>query len=129
MGIDRISRNVIDQIGLQNHRLASHIDWEEAETCGKNLIKLLGVLLRIEDRDSGSLRSLIRMVFGQEEGSGDRCARRQSCAPDNEFSSGNAHSGTPNACSVRCRSRARQTTASVLVSSMLERPGRATREV
>ena len=46
MGIDCVARNVIDQIGFEDHRLASDVDREEAETCGEDLIKLLGVLLR-----------------------------------------------------------------------------------
>src|SRR5664280_1166844 len=80
VGIDCIAGNVIAEVGCEEHFLASDINRKETEACGENLIKLLGVLLRIEDRDSGSLRSPIRMIFGQKERSGDRCARRQSGA-------------------------------------------------
>ena len=41
MRVDCIARYVIDQIGLEEHRLASDVDREEAETRGKNLVKLL----------------------------------------------------------------------------------------
>ena len=84
MGVDCIARNVIDQVGLEEHRLASDVDREEAEARGENLVKLLGVLLCMEDRNSGSLRSLIRMIFGQKKRSGDRRASRQSRAPNQE---------------------------------------------
>jgi hypothetical protein len=59
MGIDGIPRNVIDQIGLEDYRLASDVDRKEAKTCGEYLVKLLGVLLCIQDRNSRSLRSSI----------------------------------------------------------------------
>ena len=64
MRIDCIARNVIDQIGLEDYRLTSDVDREEAEACGEDLIELLGVLLHMEDRNSGSLQPLIRMIFG-----------------------------------------------------------------
>ena len=84
MGVDCIARNVIDQIGLEDYRLASDVNREEAEARGEDLIKLMGVLLSIEDRNSGSLRSLIRMIFGQKKRSGDRCASSQSRASNQE---------------------------------------------
>src|SRR5208337_3243282 len=123
MGIDCIAWNVVDQVGLEQHRLASDVNRKEAEACGENLIKLMGVVLSIEDRDSRSLRSLIRMIFGKKKRSGDRCTRRQGSGPNKKVSTGKAHSVTPNACNARGESSARQTTASVLVSSMLERSG------
>ena len=46
MRVDCIARNVIDQVGLEDHRLASDVDREEAESRGEDLVKLLGVLLR-----------------------------------------------------------------------------------
>src|SRR5271165_3469116 len=101
MGIDCISRNVIDQVGLEEHRLASDVYRKEAEACGENLIKLMGVLLSIEDRDSGSLRSLIRMIFGQQKRSCDRRASSESSAANKKVSTGKAHSVTPNACNAR----------------------------
>ncbi len=102
MGIDCVARNVIDQVGLEDHRLASDVDREEAETCGEDLIKLLGVLLCIQDRNSRSLRSLIRMIFGQKERSCDRRASRQSRAANKKVSTSKAHSATPNASNARC---------------------------
>src|SRR5208337_2737900 len=101
MGIDCIAWNVVDQVGLEQHRLASDVNRKKAEACGENLIKLMGVLLSIEDRDSGSLRSLIRMIFGQEERSSDRRASRQSRAANKKVSTGKAHSVTPSACNAR----------------------------
>ena len=98
MGVDCVARNVIDQIGLEEHRLASDVDREEAKTRGEDLVELLGVLLCMEDRNSGSLRPLIRMIFRQKKRSGDRCASRQSGAANKEVSTGKAHSVTPNAC-------------------------------
>ena len=59
MGIDGIPRNVIDQIGLEDYRLAEDVDRKEAKTCGEYLVKLLGVVLCIQDRNSRSLRSSI----------------------------------------------------------------------
>ena len=101
MGIDCIAGNVVDQVGLEQHRLASDVNRKEAEACGENLIKLMGVVLSIEDRDSGSLRSLIRMIFGQKKRSGDRCTSRQGGGPNKKVSTGKAHSVTPNACNAR----------------------------
>src|SRR5271169_515044 len=69
------------------------------------------------------------MILGQKKRSRDRCARRKGRATNNEFSTGEAHNVTPNAASARWGSSARQTTARVLVSSMIERPGSATREL
>jgi hypothetical protein len=39
VGIDCVARNVIDQIGLEDNRLAADVDREEAETCSKNLVE------------------------------------------------------------------------------------------
>ncbi len=129
MRVDCIARNVIDQIGFEDYRLASDVDWEESETRGNDLIELLGVLLDMEDSYSGSLRPSIRMIFGQKKRSRYRCARSQSRASNQEFSTSKAHCFTPNASNARAESSARQTTASVLVSSMLERSLSATREL
>ena len=101
MGIDCIAWNVVDQVGLEQYPLASDVNRKEAETCGENLIKLMGVVLSIEDRDSGPLRSLIRVEFGQKERTSDRCARSQSRAANKKVSTGKAHSVTPNACNAR----------------------------
>jgi hypothetical protein len=97
MGVDCIARNVIHQIGLENHGLAYHLDREEPKAYGKELVELLGVLLCIEDRNSGSLQSLIRMIFGKKKGSGDRCASRQSGAPNKKISTSNTQMVTPKA--------------------------------
>ena len=102
MRVDCIARNVIDQIRFEDYRLASDVNREEAEARGEDLVKLLGVLLCIKDRNSGSLRSLIRMVFGQKKRSRNRCASRQGRAPNKEVSTGKAHSVTPNASNARC---------------------------
>jgi hypothetical protein len=59
MRVDCIARNVIDQIGFEDYRLASDVMREEAEARGEDLVELLGVLLCIKDRNSGSLWSLI----------------------------------------------------------------------
>jgi len=64
MGVDCIARNVIHQIGLKNHGLAGHVDREEPKAYGKELVELLRVLLCMENRDSGSPRSLIGMILG-----------------------------------------------------------------
>jgi hypothetical protein len=64
MGIDCVARNVIHQIGFEDHGLACHVDREEAKTFGKELVELLGVSLRMDNRDSGSPRSLIGMILG-----------------------------------------------------------------
>src|SRR5271165_1051579 len=101
MGIDCIAWNVVDQVGLEQHRLASDVNRKEAQASGENLIKLMGVLLSIEDRDSRPLRSLIRMVFGQKKRSGERCTSRQGGGPNKKISAGKAHSVTPNACNAR----------------------------
>ena len=44
MGIDGVARNVIDQIGFEDYRLASDVKGEEAEASGEDLIKLMGVV-------------------------------------------------------------------------------------
>jgi hypothetical protein len=71
MRVDCIAGNVIDYVGLEEHRLASDNNRKEAEACGENLIKLLGVLLRIEDRDSGSLRSVNMLEIAIELAAND----------------------------------------------------------
>ena len=101
MGIDSIAWNVVDQVGLEQHPLASDVNRKEAETRGEDLFKLMGVLLSIEDRDSRSLQSLIRMIFGQKKRSGNRCTSRQGGGPNKKVSTGKAHSVTPNACNAR----------------------------
>jgi len=80
VGIDCVARNVIHQIGLEDHGLACHVDREEAKTYGKELVEFLGVLLCMEDRNSRSLWSLIGMMFGQKERSSDRRTCRHSGA-------------------------------------------------
>jgi hypothetical protein len=45
VGIDCVARNVIDQVGLEDHGLAADVDREEAKPYGEGLVKLLGVLL------------------------------------------------------------------------------------
>ena len=69
VGVDRISWEVIDQIRLEHHRLATHIDLEEAQSLPKDLVKLFGVLLCVQDRDSGSLGASVEVVFRQKKGS------------------------------------------------------------
>ena len=101
MGVDCVARNVIHQIGLEDHGLACHVDREEAKTCGKELVELLGVLLCMEDRNSRSLRSLIGMILGQKKGSRDRCASRQSSAPNKKISTSNTQTVTPKADKAR----------------------------
>src|SRR5271165_4870597 len=101
MCVDCIARNVVDQIGLEDYRLAADVDREEAEPRGQDLVELLGVLLHIEDCNSRTFRSLVRVIFGQKERSGDRSASRQSCAANKKVSTGKAHSVTPNACNAR----------------------------
>src|SRR5271165_7478731 len=128
MGIDGAARNVIDQIGLEDYRLTADVDRKKAKTCGEYLVKLLGVLLDMEDSYSGSFLPSIRMIFGQKKRTRYRCARSQSRASNQEFPTSKAHCVTPNASNARGESSARQTTASVLVSSMLERSRSATRE-
>ena len=91
MRVDCIARNVIDQIGLEDYRLASDVDWEESETRGNDLIELLGVLLDMEYSYSGSLQPSVRMIFGQKKRSRYRCARSQSRASNQEFSTSKAH--------------------------------------
>ena len=80
MGVDRIAGNEIDQVGLEDYGLASDVDREEAKRRRKELVELLRVLVRIEDRDAGTFQSVIRMELGQEEGSRDDGACRQSSA-------------------------------------------------
>ena len=74
-----------------------HVDREEAKTRGKDLVELLGVLLCMEDRNSRSLRSLIGMILGQKKRSRDRCASRQSGAPNKKISTSKAQRVTPKA--------------------------------
>jgi hypothetical protein len=50
--VDRIARSVVYQIGFEDHSLASEIDRKKAQTGCENLIKILGVLLRVQDRNS-----------------------------------------------------------------------------
>ena len=101
MGIDCIAWNVVDQVGLEQHPLASDVNRKEAKACGENLIKLMGVLLHMDDRNSGALLSLVGMIFGQKKRSGDRCTSRQGGGPNKKVSTGKAHSVTPNACNAQ----------------------------
>ena len=55
MCIDCITRNVINQVWLQDHGIACDVDREEAKSCWKDLVQLLGTLLGLEDRNPGSL--------------------------------------------------------------------------
>ena len=50
-------------------------------------------------------------------------------APDEKVPTSDVHDVTPKADNARCGSSARQTSASVLVSSTLDRPGVATRKL
>jgi len=52
MGIDGVAGNVIDQIGLEDYGLASDIDRKEPQTGREDLIKLLGVVLCVQDGNS-----------------------------------------------------------------------------
>jgi hypothetical protein len=129
MGIDGVAGNVIDQVGLEDHGLISDVDRKKAETSGEDLIELLGVLLGMENRNSGPTRSSVRMIFGQKKGSFNRRASRHRRAPNKKISASNAHTITPKADKPQRYSRARQVNASVLVSSMLGRSGRAASEL
>ena len=53
MGIDCIARNVVDQVGLEQHPLASDVNRKEAETRSEDLVELMGVLLRIRGSQLG----------------------------------------------------------------------------
>jgi len=55
MRVDCVAGNVIDYVRFEDHGLAPDVDREETEACGEKLIKLVGVLLRMEDRNSRSL--------------------------------------------------------------------------
>ena len=99
--IDCIARKVIDQVGLEDHRLAADVDREESKTGGEDLVQLLGVLLDMENRNSGSLRPLIRMIFGQKKRSRDGSASSHRGAPDKELSTSKAHKVTPKADKAR----------------------------
>ena len=59
MGIDGVAGNVIDQVGLEDHGLISDVDRKKAKTIGEDLIQLLGVVLGLENRNSGSIRSSV----------------------------------------------------------------------
>jgi len=69
VGVDGISWEVIDQIGLEHYRLATNIEREKLQSRSKNLVEFLGVLLRVQDRDSRSLTAPIEVVSRQEKGS------------------------------------------------------------
>jgi len=70
--VDGIPREVIDQIGLEQHRLAAEVERKKPQPLAENLVKLLGVLFRVQDRDSRSLGALVEVIIGQEKGSGNR---------------------------------------------------------
>ena len=55
----------------------------------------------MEDRNSRSLQSLIGMIFGQKKRSRDRCASRQSGAPNKKISTSNTQTVTPKADKAR----------------------------
>ena len=48
MCIGCITRRVINQVWLQDHGLACDVDREEAKSCWKDLVQLLGTLLSFE---------------------------------------------------------------------------------
>src|SRR5271165_5041633 len=102
LGINCIARNVIDQVGLEDHGLASHVDWEQAKTRGEGLVKLLGILVCIQDRNSRSLRALVRMIFGQKKRTRDGRASGQSGAANKKVPTRKAHCATPKACNANC---------------------------
>jgi hypothetical protein len=52
VGVDGIVGKVINQIGLEDDRLALDVDWKEGQTGREELVNLLGVLLHVQDRDS-----------------------------------------------------------------------------
>ena len=95
MGVDGVAGNVIDQIGLEDYGLISDVDRKKAKTIGEDLIQLLGVLLGMENRNSGPIRSLVGMIFGQKKGSCNCRASRQRRAPNKKISASNAHTVTP----------------------------------
>ena len=95
MGVDGVAGNVIDQIGLEDYGLISDVDRKKAKTIGEDPIQLLGVLLDTENRNSGPIRSLVGMIFGQKKRSCDRRASRQRRAPNKKISASNAHTVTP----------------------------------
>jgi len=97
MGVDGVAGNVIDQIGLEDYGLISDVDRKKAKTIGEDLIQLLGVLLGMENRNSRSIRSPVRMIFGQKKGSCNCRASRQRRAPNKKISASNAHTITPKA--------------------------------
>ncbi|HEY4899554.1 MAG TPA: hypothetical protein VIH91_01920 [Terriglobales bacterium] len=51
MSVDGVARNVIDQVWLEDYRLAADVDREEAEPRENDLVELLGILPRMEDRN------------------------------------------------------------------------------
>jgi hypothetical protein len=50
--VDGIAGSVVHQIGLQDYGLASDIDRKEPQTGREDLIKFLGVVLCVQDRNS-----------------------------------------------------------------------------
>ena len=52
MRVDCIAGNVVDQIRLEDYRFISDVDRKEPQARGKDLIKLLVVLLCMQDRNS-----------------------------------------------------------------------------
>jgi hypothetical protein len=101
VSIDCIPRNVIDQVGFEDHGFASNVDREQAKACGEDLIKRLRILLCMEDRNSRSVRSLIEMILGQKKRSRDRRASRESRAANKKVPTGEAHYSTPKADKAR----------------------------
>lgn len=68
MGIDGISREVIDQIGLEYDRLATDIERKKPQSLSESLIELLlRVLFRVQNGDARSFRAPIDVVFRQEK--------------------------------------------------------------
>jgi len=70
--VDGIPREVIDQIRLEHHLLAAHIDRKKPQSLTENLVKLLRVPFGVQDGDSRSLGALVEVIIGQEKGSGNR---------------------------------------------------------
>jgi hypothetical protein len=73
VGVDRVSWEVVDQIGFEYHRFVTDVEREKPQPRSENLIKFLRVLLRGQNRDSRSLTTPIEMVSGQEKGSRNKC--------------------------------------------------------
>ena len=82
MRVDRISWEVVDQIGLEHHCLVTNIEWKQLQSLSKYLVKLFGVLLRVQDRDSRSLLAPIEAIFREEKGSTNGGPSAYCCAPD-----------------------------------------------